>query len=107
MKRIALKEIVTSKKISCLVLTLLMVVGLFSGIRIDAKELSSLQVPTIKVKAHKNGKWIKITISKTKDAEGFEIFAYGKGISYGEYKELDDEYQKILVLEKMGIRKIL
>lgn len=92
------------KKTLCLLLTVIMVMGLFSSLRAEAKEIS-LPVPTIKVKAVSKGTGIKVTISKTKDAEGFEVYVYGKSIDYSEYKKVDDVYQKVADVNKNGNAK--
>ena len=53
------------------VLAMLLVTGMFSGVKAEAKELQALKVPTVKVKV--SGNSVKITINKTKEAEGYEV----------------------------------
>ncbi len=104
MRKRIMTNIKICRKLLCFMLVLFMVGGLFCEISVSAKEIS-LQGPTIKVKSVNNGTGVKVTVSKTKDAEGFEIFAYGKTISYGEYKKVDNEYQIIAVIDKNGNSK--
>ncbi len=55
-------------------LVILLAGSMFSSVKTEAKELQALKVPTIKVKV--SGNSVKITINKTKDAEGYEIGAF-------------------------------
>ena len=93
-----------AKKTLCMLLAMFMVAGLFSSVQADAKEIA-LPVPTIKVKSISKGTGVKVTIFKTKDAEGFEVFAYGSGTAYGEYKYVSDDYQKVAEVTKNGNAK--
>ncbi len=93
-----------AKKTICLLLTAFMVIGVFGSIQAGAKEIT-LPVPTIKVKSVGKGTGFKVTISKTKDAEGFEVFVYGSGIAYSEYKKECDDYQKVAEVKKNGNAK--
>lgn len=104
MKKKIMVTIKMCRKLLCFMLALVMVGGLFCEISVSAKEIS-LQIPTIKVKSVNNGTGVKVTVSKAKNAEGFEIFAYGKMISYGDYRKIDDEYQKIAEIDKNGNSK--
>lgn len=92
------------KKALCLLITMFIVVGFFNVIQIEAEEIS-LKAPTIKVKSVRKGKYIKVSILKTKNVDGFEIFAYGDEISYKEYKNVSDDYLKIAVVKKNGNAK--
>lgn len=58
------------KKLIVLVLVAVMIIGC---VPVSAKEIT-IPVPKISVKATKGEKGIKITIKKTKDAEGYELF---------------------------------
>ncbi len=87
-----------------LLLAILMLVELFGIQPINAKEIS-LPVPTIKVKSVSNGTGIKVTIGKTKDAEGYEIYAVGKPDSYADYINFDEDFQKITEVKKNGKAK--
>ncbi|MCR5206260.1 MAG: DUF6273 domain-containing protein [Lachnospiraceae bacterium] len=93
-----------AKKTLYMLLAMFMVAGLFGSIQAGAKEIT-LPVPTIKVKSVGKGTGFKVTISKTKEAEGFEVFVYGSGIAYGEYKYVSDDYQKIAEVKKNGNAK--
>ena len=75
-------------------LALFMVVGLFKGIQTEAKEIS-IPAPKIKVKTVNNGTGIKITISKNKDTEDYEIYAACIENSYSGYTYINEDYQKI------------
>lgn len=93
-----------AKKTICLLLATFMVIGVFGSIQAGAKEIT-LPVPTIKVKSVGKGTGFKVTISKTKDAEGFEVFVYGSEIAYGEYKKVSDDFQKVAEVKKNGNSK--
>lgn len=91
-------------KILAFFLSFVLLCGVINYVEVDAKEIS-LPVPVIKVKVINSGKAVKVTISKTKDAEGFEVFAYGKSIDYSEYKEVNDKYQKVAEIKENGEQK--
>ncbi len=59
------------RRMLAVMLAMLLVAGMFSSVKAEAKELQALKVPTIKVKA--SGNSVKITINKTKEAEGYEV----------------------------------
>ncbi len=59
------------KRMLAVMLAMLLVTGMFSGVKTEAEELQALKVPTIKVKV--SGNSVKITINKTKEAEGYEV----------------------------------
>ena len=65
-----------AKKTICMLLALFMVAGLLSSVQADAKEIS-IAIPKISVKLLSKKTGIKITIGKTKDADGYEIFISG------------------------------
>ena len=85
-------------------LALFMVVGLFNGIQTEAKEIS-IPAPKIKVKTVNNGTGIKITISKNKDTEDYEIYATCIENSYSGYTYINEAYQKIATINKNGNAK--
>ncbi|MBR4345204.1 MAG: hypothetical protein IKP88_21280 [Lachnospiraceae bacterium] len=91
------------KNTMILFLTIVMFSGLLECIQVKAKEIS-LAVPKIKVKAVNSGTGIKITISKTKNAEGYEVYVSGKAISYVDYRNVDS-FQKIAEVQKDGKAK--
>ncbi len=59
------------RRMLAVMLAMLLVAGMFSSVKAEAKELQALKVPTIKVKA--SGNSVKITINKTKEAERYEV----------------------------------
>ncbi len=93
-----------AKKTICLLLAVLMVAGVFGSVQAEAKEMA-LPVPKIKVKAINKGTGIKVTILKTKDAEGFEVYACGTDTSYSEFKNVSDDFQKVADVNKNGNAK--
>ncbi|MCR5769007.1 MAG: DUF6273 domain-containing protein [Lachnospiraceae bacterium] len=83
------------RKAIALLLVELLAMGLFSSLRIEAKEIK-LPVPKISVSLAKNGTDVKVTIKKTKSAEGYEVWVKGD-MNYNGYKE---DVQERLVLAK-------
>lgn len=90
-----------AKKILALLLVAGMAVSSFEGIGIQAKEIK-LAVPVISVKTVKNGTGVKVTIKKTKDAEGFEVYASGTPDSYVGYKEYRCSLAEFAILNYNG-----
>ena len=93
----------TVKKLFSLGLALVLFAGLFANVPAKAGE-ASLKAPSIKVKSVNNGTAIKVTISKTADADGYEILwmysdnnpvskelykYYGLTTGYGPYVSYD------------------
>ena len=79
-----------TKKLFALVLAVLLVSGLFESLQAEAKEIT-IATPKISVKAAKNEAGIKLTIKKTKDAEGYEVYlSYQADNSL--YKDGDEWY---------------
>ncbi len=73
------------RRMLAIMLAMLLVAGMFSGVKAEAKELQALKVPTIKVKVSENS--VKITINKTKEAEGYEVVIGFEGESNEFYKD--------------------
>lgn len=65
-----------AKKTICLLMALFMVVGLFGSVRVDAKEIS-IATPKVSTKLISKKTGVKITIGKTKDADGYEVSISG------------------------------
>ena len=96
------------RKAIALLLVELLAMGLFSSLRIEAKEIK-LPVPKISVSLAKNGTDVKVTIKKTKSAEGYEVWVKGD-MNYNGYKKdvqerLVGDYVKYAVIEKNGTKK--
>ena len=92
---------------------MLLVAGLLGGIQVDAKEIS-LAIPKVSTKLIKKKTGIKVTIGKTKDADGYEVSISGTPANseYGSdfwYKDTDghlytqDNFST--VIEKNGTAK--
>ena len=92
------------KTLLCLLLIMFMVMGNFKSIQAEAKEIS-ISVPKIKVKTVKKGTSLKIIISKTKDAEGYEVYVSGTGSAYSDYMQFSTDYQKVADVTKNGKAK--
>ena len=102
-----------AKKTICMLLALFMVAGLLSSIQADAKEIS-IATPKVSVKLLSKKTGVKITIGKTKDADGYEVSisgtpAYSEYCKYLKYKDSNgDVYIKggfSVVIEKNGKAK--
>ena len=79
-----------AKKMVALTLMTVFVLGLFGSVQVDAKEIT-IATPKVSIKAAKNETGIKVTIGKTKDAEGYEVYlTYETDNSL--YKDGDDSY---------------
>lgn len=83
-----------AKKTICLLLAMLMVAGLFDNVQTDAKEIS-IATPKVSTKLISKKTGVKITIGKTKDADGYEVSISGTPANseycdYFKYKESDD-----------------
>lgn len=102
-----------AKKTICLMLAMLLVAELLGGIQVDAKEIS-LAIPKVSTKLIKKKTGIKVTIGKTKDADGYEVSISGTPANseYGSdfwYKDTDghlytqDNFST--VIEKNGTAK--
>lgn len=79
-----------AKKFIVLMLATVLVLGLFESAQVDAKEIT-IAAPKISIKTAKNEAGIKLTIKKTKDAEGYEVYlTYEADNSL--YKDGDDLY---------------
>ncbi len=57
------------------------------------------------MKTIKDDTGIKLIISKTKDAEGYEVYLSGTADSYVDYKYMDTDYNKIGIIEEDGTSK--
>ncbi len=74
------------KKTLALLLAMVIVVGILSNVPTEAKKFS-LATPKITVKTIKDSTGVKITIGKTKDADGYEVWIKGKSTNDKEYKK--------------------
>ncbi|MCR5323813.1 MAG: DUF6273 domain-containing protein [Lachnospiraceae bacterium] len=92
------------QKVFAAMLVLALVMGAFTSIPTEAKEVS-IAVPTIKVKTVSDGTGVKVIIGKTKDAEGFEIYVSGVSDIYADAQNVSDDYRKVLTVEKDGKKK--
>ena len=92
------------KKLLCLLLIMFLVIGMFFSVQAEAKEIS-ISVPKIKVKTVKKGTSLKVTIYKTKDAEGYEVYVSGAGSAYSDYMQFSTDYQKVADVTKNGKAK--
>ena len=73
------------RRMLSVMLAMLLVTGMFSGVKAEAKEIT-FKTPKIKVKTTSDS--VKITINKTKDAEGYEVvFNYVPDAGYQELYE--------------------
>lgn len=61
-----------------LLLVMVMLTGLFGNIRVNAKAVEPLANPKVTVKTISKKSGVKISIAKTKDAEGYEVHISGK-----------------------------
>lgn len=89
------------KKIFALLLTIIMVAGVFSGVQVDAKPIS-IATPKVTVKTFSKKTGVKIIIGKTKDADGYEVSISGTPAnymycSYFKYDEIKDEQRLYMV----------
>jgi len=83
-----------AKKTLCMLLAMFMVAGLFGSVEADAKEIS-IATPKVSAKLISKKTGVKITIGKTKDADGYEVSISGTPANseycdYFKYKESDD-----------------
>ena len=92
------------KKCISLMLVALLAAGMFTSLKAEAAEIK-LAVPKISVSVGKDGTSVKVTIKKTKDADGYEICYSGYGDMYDDYKKIDDQYGVLYTLEKNGKKK--
>lgn len=83
------------------------VVGMFSSVQAEAKQ-NTLPIPKFSVKTGEDGS-VGITVKKTGDADGYEIYVKGLGKDYvdmyGEYDHLKDEYSLAAKIDKSGKKK--
>ncbi|MCR5684482.1 MAG: DUF6273 domain-containing protein [Lachnospiraceae bacterium] len=89
-------------------LAFVLMAGVFSSMGVEAKAIT-LPVPKIKVSLGKNGTDVKVTINKTKNAEGYVVWVKGD-VSYENYKGVDwnrnvDDYVRYAVIKKDGTKK--
>ena len=80
-----------AKKVVALTLITVFVLGLLGSAQVDAKEIT-IATPKISIKAAKNETGIKVTIGKTKDAEGYEVYLTTYEADNSLYKDGDDFY---------------
>lgn len=95
----------TVKNIISLLLTVMMLTGMFVTLKMEtkAKAAGSLVTPTFTLKRVNRGTGVKITINKTKGATGYYIFMTKRDNAYSSYLRNDGEYkQKIADIEKNG-----
>ncbi len=96
------------RKTVSMLLVFMLAIGLFSDIAAQAKEIK-LPVPKIKVKAVDDGIGVEITIGKTKDADGYEVYISTNSDKYrdiyGDYKDVDDGFRKEYTLDMSGSKK--
>lgn len=85
-------------------LTVGIVIGTFAGVEVQAKQAEPA-VPKVSVKAASDGA-VNISVKKTADADGFEVYVKGLGeeyvATYGEYDHLKDEYSLAATIKKSG-----
>ncbi|MBR5179898.1 MAG: hypothetical protein IKW90_14005 [Lachnospiraceae bacterium] len=91
-----------AKKMLAVMLAVITFLGGFNCISISAKELT-LAVPKISVKLIENGAAIKISISKTSDAEGYEVYSNWYGEMYDGYREIDHSANRDNVIIKENL----
>lgn len=95
------------RKTIAVLLTVGIVIGTFAGVEVQAKQAEPA-VPKISVKAASDGA-VTISVKKTADADGFEVYVKGLGEGYvdmyGEYDHLKDEYSLAATIEKSGKKK--
>lgn len=92
------------KRIVAFALVMVLSFGLFSGIKTEAKEIT-LTVPKIKVKLSNDGTSVKITIGKTKDADGYVICSTAEKNMYAGYEADIEEFQELVKIDKNGTKK--
>lgn len=99
------------KKLFSALMLVVMVVAILPLSNLQAKEIK-LAVPKVKISTIKNGTVVQIEISKTKDAEGFEIYASSSGSMYDCYGEYVNDnsvclegYRLVDIVEKDGKKK--
>ncbi|MCR5685260.1 MAG: fibronectin type III domain-containing protein [Lachnospiraceae bacterium] len=73
-------------KVLALLLSAVLVTGMFGGVAAEAKEIS-IPPPKISISYTKDDIAAKVTFGKTKDADGYEIYILGMGDMYTDYKE--------------------
>jgi hypothetical protein len=91
------------KRILLVILSLILTVGFFN-INVNAKSLSP-DIPLIKAKVNKKGSAVKISIGKTKNAEGYEIRCSSYDDYYSVISCLDDSLPFTIKLEQNGTKK--
>lgn len=92
------------RKAMTLLLVTAMAIASFSGIKAEAEEIK-LPIPKISVKTVNDGTGVEVTINKTKDADGFEVWVSGYADQYLGYKNISDEYYNAVTLEQNGKQK--
>ena len=103
-----------AKKMLALMLAMVFVLGLLGNVQVDAKEIT-IATPKISVKKAKNEAGIKLTIGKTKDAKGYEVYLdfeedegnlYKEGeISYSDNSHLSCKSKLVKTIKLSGTKK--
>ncbi|MCR5828737.1 MAG: DUF6273 domain-containing protein [Lachnospiraceae bacterium] len=95
------------RKTIAVLLMMGIMIGTFAGVKTQAKS-DGLATPKISVKVGSDGE-VSVTVKKTADADGYEIYVKGLGEEYvdmyGEYDYLKDEYSLAATIEKSGKKK--
>ena len=96
-----------TKKFLAVMLTAVMVLGLFTGVRVKAEETAETGIPKISLKYVNNKTGVKITIGKTEGADAYGIKIKGYGASYANYwaDYPKDYWRQVGLLEKNGSEK--
>ena len=94
-----------AKKLLAAMLTAVMVLGLFTGVRVKAAETGT---PKISLKYVNSKTGVKITISKTSGADAYRVYLKGYGDSYADYwtdYAKNDWWREVALIEKNGKAK--